>query len=108
MKSKTFTCPSCNLALQMELAPAKSPKNPQPYYILHCGNSRCPSPFATNDGGTGDTEEAAYRSLLLAVKHEEDKEIEQESEPLTPEELRERNEIEKAEHANDLSRSGGA
>ncbi len=98
MKTKSrYTCPSCNLALQI----ARSPKNPNPFFVLWCGNSRCPSDYATNDGGTGDTEEAAYRSLLLAVKHEEDKTTEAECEPLTPEDQKERNADAMAERAND-------
>ncbi len=89
----------------MELAPAKSPKNPEPYTIIWCGNSHCPSDYATNDGGTGDTEEEAYRSLLLAVKHEEDKTTEAECEPLTPEEQKDRDKWAIAEHQNDLAKS---
>ncbi len=85
----------------MEIAPAKSAKNPAPHHIVWCGNSRCPSYYATNDGGTGATEEAAYRSLFLAVKHEEDKLTEQGCEPLTPEEQKDRNADAMAERAND-------
>jgi len=112
MKSK-FQCPSCQNVLQKQIAPAKSAKNPQPYVILWCGNrSRCPSVEAANNGGSGETEEAAYQSLLLAVKHEEelmDNAAEQhELATLTEEDQADRNAWAKAEHANDMQKSGGA
>jgi len=70
--------------------------------IVWCGNVRaCPSEEAANNGGSGPTEEAAYRALLLSVKHEEDRETEAECEPLSAEDLRDKNAWAKAEHANE-------
>jgi len=106
MKSK-FLCPSCEHPLQWKFAPEKSDKNPSPYAIVWCGNSRCPSDAAANNGGSGPTEEAAYRALLLSVKHEEDKEIAEETPELSAEDCRNLAEDWKAEHANDIERSGG-
>lgn len=108
MTSKTYLCPSCQNPLTKQIAPANSAKNPTPYVILYCATGpRCPSAEAANNGGSGPTEEAAYQNLLLSVKHEEDK-LEPEWEPLSPEDLHDRNEWAKAEHANDMAKSGGA
>jgi len=106
MTSK-FTCPRCSHPLQIkhELTPAPERRVK---VIVWCGNVRaCPSEEAANDGGSGPTEEAAYRALLLSVKAEEDKETERECEPLSPEDLRDKNEWAKAEHANDMQKGGG-
>ena len=101
MRSKKFHCPGCRELLTIEFRPANVDK---PYCIMWCSTGpRCPSP-AANDGGSGPTEEEAYRSLLAAV----DQETEKECEPLvkySPDELKERILTQKAEHENDLKRS---
>lgn len=100
MTSHFFRCPMCNQPLQKEIK--GSQYHDAIRVILWCGNvSRCPSAEAANNGGSGPTEEAAYRALLLAVKHEEDQETEVECEPLTAEYLKDRNEWAKAERKND-------
>lgn len=104
MSRSHFLCPLCNQPLQKQLSQLLL-RGPQ--VTLWCGNvSRCPSERAANDGGSGATEEAAYRALLLAVKHEEDN-AEEPEQVLSAEELHERNEDWKADHANDIAKSGG-
>ena len=100
MKSDRFQCPSCGNLLQVkhELTPAPERRV---NVIVWCGNvSRCPSERATNDGGSGPTEEAAYRALLLAVWHEEDNAKEPET-VLSAEELHDKNAWAKADRHND-------
>lgn len=98
MKSDRFQCPCCSNQLQKEVNPPTVAT--ARHTIVWCGNPRCPSDVS-NNGGTGPTEEAAYRALLLSVKHEEDRETERECEPLTAEDLKDRNEWAKAERKND-------
>lgn len=98
MKS-SFLCPACNQPLQKDFAKDRP-------FMLWCSNPRCPSDVS-NNGGSGPTEEAAYRALLLAVKHEEDREMERECEPLTEEDAKDKAAWAKAEHANDIAKSGG-
>jgi len=106
MKSKQFVCPACQQYLTKELRPSKSPKNPQPYVILYCANPRCISDAAKDDGGSGPTEQSAYRSLCLSI----DNETEQECEPWEGESEADRKERIKdqiAERLNDMERAGG-
>lgn len=66
---KPFLCPSCNNPLDSEQQPAALADQGS-YWILWCKNKRCPSDVAQWDGGSGPTQEAAYRSLCAAVDHE--------------------------------------
>ena len=96
----TFRCPSCSSILEQELHPAKAAK---PYVLVYCPNPRCISDAAKDDGGSGPTEEDAYRSLCAAV----DNETEQQCEPWEGESTLDRKErilTEKAERKNDRDR----
>lgn len=100
MKSK-FKCPSCRAPLAMEEHPTRSKVNPKPYIVIFCGNVRCPSDAAQKEGGSGPTEEEAYRSLDAVIDHETESELD-------PIEQKDRIEWEKAEHKNDMEKAGGA
>ncbi len=69
MKS-TYPCPACKTLLLKELHPNPSKKNPNPYHVLYCGNPRCPSDVARQDGGSAETEHKAYLSLCNACDNE--------------------------------------
>ncbi len=74
MKSTEYTCPACHNPLLKELHPNPSKRNPNPYTVLYCGNPRCPSDVAQNDGGSADTEHKAYLSLCNAMDNETENE----------------------------------
>jgi hypothetical protein len=63
---KPFLCPSC----EKPLASDQHPLVAGGYFTMWCPNKRCPSDVAQWDGGSGPTQEAAYRSLCAAVDHE--------------------------------------
>jgi hypothetical protein len=105
MKSK-LCCPACQEYLTKELHPAKSAATPKPYVLLFCENPRCISHVANHEGGSGPTEQAAYRALCFAV----DNETEQECDPWDGEsevDRRERLKDQIAERLNDMERAGG-
>jgi len=84
----------------MDELPPRSKVVTKPYVQLYCENPRCPSDAAQNDGGSGPTEQSAYRSLCSVI----DTETENECDHI---EQSDRNAWAKAEHANDMQKSGG-
>lgn len=99
MNSK-FVCPECNQRLSVQRVPRHAEA---PYSIVWCSNPRCTSDVAQKNGGSGPNEEEAYRSLLCAVNHEGEERCESD-----PYEVRERILCDKADHENDIAKSGGA
>jgi hypothetical protein len=81
----TFRCPNCQQLLSKELHPRNAPK---PYVQLWCTSRQCHHTAAQWEGGSGPTEENAYRSLCAAV----DNETEQQCEPWEGESILDRKE----------------
>lgn len=91
---KRFTCPSCSVPLTAEELYDHS-------WQLGCDNPRCPSDVAQKDGGSGKTQEDAYRSLCNAVDNECEQLMDLDAK-------RERDLQAMAERQMDRERSGGA
>src|SRR6185369_2104621 len=104
MNSK-FNCPSCSFPLEKDIF-TRAKKFDGQYFQVWCHNVKCPSDVAQKDGGSAETEEAAYRNLCNAVDNETERLGHFTDE--TEEDRKEHIRMDTGDHLEDLRRSGGA
>jgi len=104
MKSK-FKCPACEALLEKDTFTRVKEADGQRVQVW-CDNVKCPSDVAQKDGGSAETEEAAYRNLCAAVDHETERLGHFTDE--TEEDRKEHIRMDTGDHLEDLRRSGGA